>query len=89
MLPECSLNCRWAAIPLSYVLHFPFRMPMNSLVVQMALYISLTLGSLITAVVFDQLTSASSKDIQSVLDWAFRFIPHYCATRGIYQVKCL
>jgi len=76
----------WAAIPLSYVLHFPFRMPMNSLVLQMALYISLTLGSLITAVVFDELTSASSKNIDSVLEWVFRFIPHYCVTRGIYQV---
>jgi len=77
----------WASIPLSYLLHFPFRMPMNSLVVQMAIYTVLTLGSTISAVVFDQLDTESAKDIDRVLKWVFRLIPHYAFTRGVYDLS--
>ena len=52
----------------------------------MAVYTVLTLGSTISAVVFDQLTSESSKRIDSVLEWTFRLIPHYCWTRGLYDL---
>eukprot|EP00959_Pyramimonas_sp_CCMP1952_P380738 7977069-Pyramimonas_sp.AAC.1 len=52
----------------------------------MAIYTVLTLGSTISAVVFDQLDTASAKEIDGVLDWVFRLIPHYCWTRGLYDL---
>jgi len=77
----------WACIPLAYLLHFPFKTPMNALVTQMAAYSLFTMGTVVGNVVLVVFINIDdSKPVSAVTKWLFRLFPHYCVTRGVFDI---
>mmetsp|Transcript_4100 Transcript_4100/g.5426 ORF Transcript_4100/g.5426 Transcript_4100/m.5426 type:complete len:1767 (-) Transcript_4100:194-5494(-) len=75
-----------SSIPLSYLLHFPFRTPMNCLVAQMSLYMFLSMTFIIVVVVLEMVGTSGAMNVYDELKWVFRALPHYCVCRGIFDV---
>eukprot|EP00238_Polyblepharides_amylifera_P013822 CAMPEP_0196598342 /NCGR_PEP_ID=MMETSP1081-20130531/94265_1 /TAXON_ID=36882 /ORGANISM="Pyramimonas amylifera, Strain CCMP720" /LENGTH=1870 /DNA_ID=CAMNT_0041924027 /DNA_START=155 /DNA_END=5767 /DNA_ORIENTATION=+ len=75
-----------SSIPLAYLLHFPFRTPMNCLVAQMSLYMFLSMSTIIVVVVLELVGTSDALDVFDALKWVFRALPHYCMCRGVFDV---
>jgi len=67
-----------AAIPLAYLLHFPFGDEMNALAGQMGVYFFFGVGQLIAAVVLVGLSAlGKARGTWAALQVLFRWLPHY------------
>ena len=75
-----------AAIPLAYLLHYPFRSNIGGFMVQLSLYSLLGLAMIISSVVLEIIDMDATKDAYNVLKYIYRLLPHYCLSRGIYDI---
>lgn len=78
-----------SAPPLAYVLHWPFENNMACLAGQMGTYFFFGVAQIICAVVLGGLGEAGVDDSEhawDALQWAFRWLPHYCVARILFNL---
>ena len=74
-----------AAIPLAYLLHYPFRSNIGGFMIQLCTYSLLGLAMIISSVVLEVI-GKSTQDAYDFVKYAYRLLPHYCLSRGIYDI---
>ena len=78
-----------SAPPLAYLLHWPFENNMACLAGQMGAYFFFGVAQIICAVVLGGLAEAgvdAAETAWEVLQWAFRWLPHYCVARVLFNL---
>lgn len=79
-----------SALPLAYVLHWPFENHMACLAGQMGVYFFFGVAQLIAAVVLDGLSTAGvggAQDAWAAAQWVFRWLPHYNVGRILFNLS--
>lgn len=76
-----------SAIPLAYALHWPFSNEMNCLAAQMGIYLVFGVAEVLAAAVLEGLNEIEgARKAWDVLQWAFRWLPHYNVGKAVYNV---
>jgi ABC-type multidrug transport system ATPase subunit len=78
----------WAAVPLAYLLHFPFQSEMNCFVGQLSVYFFFGFAFIISGIVLETIgqNDQTASDTWDVLEWFWRLLPQFCLGKSLHAI---